>query len=455
LSQNDRLPYGGNDGPLWASRGLNARVTGGVALQAKYLWAALDVVAAPTMVYSQNQAFFVPSGLDSARSRYSSPWHVGQSSADLPLRFGDQPIRHLSFGESSATLTLGPVAGGASTASEWWGPGRYNTLLLSSNAPGIPRGFIRTSHPLRSRIGWIDFYGFAGMLSESRFFDTVSTNNYRSVSGFRLTYRPAGDSGLTLGLARLSTTPVGSRGTAFPQAFNVLTIWEPLATPADTFPDGHSRQRADQLLELFFHWSFPESGFETYVEWARIENPRSWNEWLTAPYSTQGYTMGLQWASEPRWRNGRLRIEGEVSYLEQTQVFADRPPPDFYTGRTAVHGWTNEGQVLGAATGPGSSTQHLGFDWLGGSWRAGGFVGRTRWENDALYRQPSPTLTQHDVTIYSGVRGAVRLPWYDLSGNLTVGRRLNYLFQNDALTPEFRHAIDVQNVTLSILLSPR
>ena len=166
------------------------------------------------------------------------------------------------------------------------------------------------------------------------------------------------------------------------------------------------------------------------------------------------FRSGLQWAN-PHRENGFLRLQGEVTNLEQTQVLPNRPPPDYYTGRAAVQGFTQRGQVLGAAIGPGASSQFLAADWMARRWQVGAFAGRTRNENDALYRLPFVLNTQHDVTIYSGVRGGVELPHTDLSFELTVGRRLNYLFQSSYYLSSPVVATDVQNVTLGIILSPR
>jgi hypothetical protein len=458
IVHNSRIPYSGNDGPLWAGRGLSTSTTGGIAFAYRREAVALDVVIAPTLLYVSNRPFTILAGREPGRSPFSSPWHIGRSSADIPLRFGDLPLRQLSTGESSVTATIGSVAFGATSASEWWGPAIRNTLLLSNNAAGIPRGFVRSARPLRSRFGILDARGFAGILTESRFFDTLSTNQFRSVSGVLVTYTPPFDTTLTVGLSRLVNVPVTGRGPerALPHALDVLTVWERVGVPGDTSSDGRPLQRADQLFGLSFRWVFPESGFETFGEWARMENPRSLHEWLVAPQHTQGYTLGLQWVGKPSWREGRARLQTEMTYVEQTRVFDDRPPPDFYTGRATTHGWTNEGQVLGAAIGPGSSAQFFALDWIAPRWQFGAFAGRTRWENDALYRQPAPKPTQHDVTVYSGVRGGVRLPWvYDVAGELTFGRRLNYLFQNDAYHPSERFGIDVENVTFALMLSPR
>jgi hypothetical protein len=71
-------------------------------------------------------------------------------------------------------------------------------------------------------------------------------------------------------------------------------------------------------------------------------------------------------------------------------------------------------------------------------------------------RQFFPNTARHDVSIYSGIRGGWRQSLYDVWAELTVARRLNYLFQDDAFhagTP--RQAIDVQNVTLTFRIDPR
>jgi hypothetical protein len=109
---------------------------------------------------------------------------------------------------------------------------------------------------------------------------------------------------------------------------------------------------------------------------------------------------------------------------------------------------------VGAAIGPGGSSQWLAVDYLAPRWEGGVFIGRTRWEEDAFYRQEA-RITRHDVTIFSGARGSVRALGLRFAGEVTVGRRLNYLFQNDNYNPGDtpRFATDIQNVTLEFQLS--
>ena len=454
LTWNSDLPSGGNDGALWAGRGVSLSITGGATYARAAGGGTVAITLAPEITYSANRAFPIFPGRQPGRSLFSSPWHLGQSSADLPLRFGDLPVKSIGLGQSSVTVTLPRVVFGASSANEWWGPALRNTLLLSNNAAGVPRLFARTAKPLRTRFGDFEGRAMIGALTESPFFDYVESNNTRSLSGLLVTFRPALDTGLTLGLSRLVMARATSNFGVLQHALDVVLQYEPLRREQDTTDDGTSTQRTDQLLSLFARWVFPASGFETWVEWSRMELPRSIGEYLEVPQSTQGYTIGFQWA-DPRPVRGFLRLQGEVTDLEQTQVLPDRPPPDYYTGRAAVQGFTQRGQVLGAAIGPGSSAQFLAADWMAPAWQLGAFAGRTRTENDAMYRQVGARLERHDVTIYSGVRGGVRLPRYDVQAELSVGRRLNYLFQSDFSLGNPVNAVDVQNVTLGMIVSPR
>lgn len=450
LSLNSSLPDGGNDGALWAGRGINLSATGGIALSRTIREHVVDIALLPSVTYSQNLRFSVFPGREPGRSPYSSPWHIGDVSADLPLRFGDRSLVAVGLGQSAVTIHAADVDFGASAANEWWGPGIRNTLLLSDNAAGVPRLFVRTARPIRTGAGSIEARAFIGALTESPFFDYVSENDTRSLSGVLVTFRPAGDSALTIGLSRAVMAPVSSPGEVL---LHVLDFVLPRPGMDDSTNVNVSRPSTDAITSLFARWVFPASGFEAYAEWARTALPRSLREALETPGGTQGYTLGLQWVSTPE--AGRfVRLQGEVTDLEQTQVRADQPVRDFYTSRASPQGFTQRGQILGAQVGPGGSTQFLAVDLMRPRWNGGVFVGRTRTENDALYRQPDASLVRHDVTIFSGIRGGLRLSRADLSSELTIGRRFDYLFQNKGRL-DAPYAIDIENVSMTMRIAPR
>jgi hypothetical protein len=446
--RNSDLPYSLNDGPLWAGRGWSLSFTGGLGFEQPYKSARLRAVLAPTVVYSQNLPFQIFPNTTPARSDYANPFHgPDASSIDLPHRFGDRHVLGFDPGRSSISVEFPRVTAGATTENEWWGPAIRNTLIMSSNAAGIPRWFVRTTKPVRTRIGDVDVKLIAGTLTQSHFFDPNASEN-RTLSGIRVQLRPAFDSTLTLGFARVVYVPVGPFASPFTatlsHAFDVFTRWENLDPVS----------RSDQIGSIFARWIFPPSGFEVYAEWARMALPLTATELLTAPHHSGGYTLGFQWA-RARKKTRYVRLQAEVTYLEQSLVFPSELTPDFYSGVASPQGYTQRGQVIGAAIGPGGSSQFIGVDYIARRWQFGGFIGRVRWDNDALYRQGAPTFFRHDVSVLSGLRGAWRAPVIDLSAELTVARRYNYLFQNGFANPGLYRDVNVNNLTLALAATPR
>ena len=99
----------------------------------------------------------------------------------------------------------------------------------------------------------------------------------------------------------------------------------------------------------------------------------------------------MQWAT-PRGPAAWLRLQLEFTNLEQSGAPPGPTWPDFYSGLSVPQGYTQRGQVIGAAIGPGASSQWLAADYIRKRWQAGAYVSRIRWDNDALYRQPQANL---------------------------------------------------------------
>src|SRR3990172_1422300 len=444
---NDRVPLALNDGAMWSGRGANALVRAGAYFSNRWL----SIVLAPEVTVSRNLGFEVFPGREPGRSAWSSPWHTGGHSADLPLRFGDRALTLTSPGQSSLTIEAGPIAAGASSENQWWGPGVRNALLLSTQAAGVPHLFVRSARPLRSRAGDVEFRAIAGGLTESIFFDTIPSNDFRSLSGVIVTLTPRAAPHLTVGVARLVVAPARAKGSVLAGALNAFTRWRPACDPR-TRADSLA---GDQLTSLFGRWIFPKDRFELWFEWAKSELPRSLRELIIAPQNAQGYTLGFQWALPARGSRATVRVQAEATNVEQSVVFAERPPADFYTGRAAPQGFTQRGQLLGASVGPGGQGQWLAADYLVPGWSLGLMLQRIRWEDGALYREPIPNFFRHDVTLLAGLRGTLRTGAYDYSASIATNRRLNYLFQNGIANPAGRRTVDVPNLTLTLSASPR
>ena len=154
----------------------------------------------------------------------------------------------------------------------------------------------------------------------------------------------------------------------------------------------------------------------------------------------------------------------ETTYLEKSATLRDRPVGTWYTSRAVPQGYTNHGQVLGAAIGPGASSQWLAVDYLGPRWNAGIFASRIRWDGEALYTFPTTNFAgnpnkwcSHDTSILFGTRGALRTVFGLVELSYQVERRLNVFFQMLSVCGrdmDPRDVRDATNSTVQIRLSP-
>ncbi|MBM3854686.1 MAG: capsule assembly Wzi family protein [Verrucomicrobia bacterium] len=445
---NSALPFSLNEGSLWAGRGLSTLAVGGFAARL----GSVHLVVAPEFTRSENTRFqVIPfSDVDPTKwSIWANPFHPLPSSIDLPLRFGDQPLQRTTLGQSSLTVELPAVAVGVATENEWWGPSTRNALVLSNNAPGFLHAFVRTRHGIRTRAGTFRGQWLLGELRESDFFDRNADNNLRSMSGFLLSWTSRADSGLTLGLSRAVIATASPNAFPFGAAFDVLRDVGRPNTVATDRPTGNR----DQLFSLFGRWLVPKAGFAVYGEWVRFEQPASLRDFLEFPGHSQGYTVGIEWAR--RSKLGALRVQGEATYLEPDPSLRLRPVGISYTSAVVPQGYTNRGMSLGAAIGPGASSQHLAADFFGAKYRAGIFFGRIRWDNAVLWTPVVPDVKNEDLSLFGGASASLSLYGVRAEVRFTRALRLDYLFQ-DKIHDYARgtHAgVDIRNSTLALTFS--
>jgi hypothetical protein len=126
---------------------------------------------------------------------------------------------------------------------------------------------------------------------------------------------------------------------------------------------------------------------------------------------------------------------------------------DDYTSRGVPQGFTNLGRTLGAAIGPGASSQWLAGDVFAPRWRMGAYVNRIRWDNGVLFEPIVPDFKRQDVTLSAGLRGGVSWNGTSFLIDFAHSTRFNYLFQSYILGPAKFGGIDILNNTLSVSVS--
>src|SRR5690606_33528795 len=96
-----------------------------------------------------------------------------------------------------------------------------------------------------------------------------------------------------------------------------------------------------------------------------------------------------------------------------------------YTHSAVRQGHTHRGQILGAAVGPGSDAQTLGFDHIRQRSRAGIFIERTRYDDDTYYRYFSRRYgeARHQVELTIGGNYLHRLGAFEVEGGVNWSMR--------------------------------
>ncbi|MDP3768003.1 MAG: capsule assembly Wzi family protein, partial [Dehalococcoidia bacterium] len=348
LIENTAFPFGANDGPVWAGRGLTTVVQAGVAIR----YGPLSATFAPIVFRAENAAFdLIPNG-QSGNLVYADGMRPG--TIDLPQRFGDAPYTAANLGQSTLRLDVGALAVGVSTANQVWGPADRSPLILGNNAAGFPHVFVGTAHPMDLWIARIHGRIVYGDLRQSAYSSVSGPGSRRFGAGYVAVVEPRGARGLELGLTRFfhRSWPEGGPGW---KEF----LW-PLQSILKADPNDPRFENPDnQLISVFARWVLPKSGLELYGEFARDDNARDLRDLLLEFDHDVGYTLRLR--KIVRSSPARLVVvRAEVMNTRVTNLQrGGRGEAPFYVHTEAGQGHTQYGQILGAPDGYGGASSFL------------------------------------------------------------------------------------------------
>lgn len=365
---NSAFPYGSNDGPVWAGRGLTSAAQLGFAAR----YGALSLSVAPLWFRAQNESFALPPNGHSDRLRFADG--LWPTFIDLPRRFGDRPYARLDPGQSTLRVDLPLVAAGVSTANQWWGPATRHPLVLGNNAAGFPHGFIGSSRPVNVGIGRAHGRLVWGSLSQSAYspIPADSAGSRRLMSGAVVTFTPRGMKGLEIGGTRFFHEAWPAEGLTLGDLsapFDALL--KAYLADRDTASSDKKSDANNQIASVFFRWVFAGSGAEVYGEFAKEDHNWNFRDFVLEPDHASAYTLGIRkvW---PRSESGMVALRGEVMNAEPSHLLRVRLASPFYRHTLTRQGHTNRGQALGSAAAYGGAGSSLALDYFGrrGGWTA-------------------------------------------------------------------------------------
>lgn len=350
---NSAFPFGNNDGPIWAGRGLTAAVSGGFAGRTGPLSFQLQ----PIYFEAQNASFPLRPNGDPANPLGDpfAPYEI-----DQPQRFGNSAYGRYDWGESNVRLDAGPVFAELSSASQWWGPAIDNPLILGDNAGGFPHVALGSATPWNVGLGTVHGRVVYGRLNESAYSPKVNDGAVRFMSGVVGSFRPRGLPGLEVGAARFFHSPWPSGGLSrapWSQPFEGL-LKQSLESSSN--PTGDNSDD-NQLASVFMRAVLPVAAVELYAEYGREDHNVDARDLWQEPDHDAAYTIGFQRAWL-RAANTIAIFRGEVVNARVSALEQGRAQTRWYQHSSLTQGHTLAGQVLGSPAAFGGGGAELGCD---------------------------------------------------------------------------------------------
>ena len=474
-------PYNRNNGSMITNRGYQQLISAGIFFEI----GPLSIQLKPENIYAENKNYdgFWEGHYDITWARRYILWNR----TDTPERFGETAYKKTTFGQSSVRLNYKALSIGLSSENIWWGPSIRNGVMMSNNAQGFNHITFNTRRPIKTAIGNFEFQLVTGRLEPSGF-DPPSTDrtnagtklfvpkinqlgktgDWRFFQGYSFTYSPKWISGLHLGLIRwtqmygalfegkywwINNNPIDDRfnGTSigwFP-IFNNFLRKNDKIEPYET--------ETDQAASGFFRWVWEDSKAEIYGEFNHNDSKFNFRDLLSDSDHSRAVTLGIIKIFDSKKNNSQLEFHWEWTQMEQTASRLVRNAGSWYMHGRVYHGYTNNGEVMGAGIGPGSNSQYFSLAKLSTNQRFGGALEIIDQDNDFYYMAFEDSLDFRrywkDYNLHLFYEKKFKNFWGSI--NIMYSRSLNYqweLLHNPSL-PYYQPGRDVNNFFIDFKLT--
>lgn len=444
--------YPVNTFPVIPSKGLQTHLSFGAYMK----WKSISMQLFPQVVQIYQPRY---KGFPEAHAGVT--WanrYVWWNNIDEPEIFGEKSYSKIGWGQSSIRYDLHNVSLGLSSENLYWGPGKFNSLVLSNNAYGFPHVTINSILPTKTKIGPFDWKVFWGLLKSSNHVppDTgrveTKTKLYvpkyernRFVTGAILVYQPVFAKGLSLGYANVTQ-----------QYSNTLYWNDSFSAISSSFAYGEGagdNVAKQQVSSFFFRWVFQDAHGEAYMEYATQNPNRSFDNVLDDT-KLRAYTIGVS-KGQPVGVKSFLNLEIEHTQLQRSPYLA-LDGKSFYTDSQIRQGYTHKGKIMGAQIGSGSNLQSVSFTFLSGEFKVGTIYQRLAHNNDFLYFS-FRDFRRFWVDRLVGIQGGMNFNKFSIYAQVSHIKSINYQWEHpaDPNLPYFSPGNDVTNIQIFTQISYR
>ena len=447
-------PFSRNNGAMIPNKGFQQLISAGIYAEI----GPLSVQFKPEYVYAENAPFdgFPESHYDVIWQRRYYLWNR----IDMPERFGEKSFNKINWGQSSIRLNWKSLSLGLSTENIWWGPGIRNSIMMSNQAQGMPHITFNSRKPLMTPIGSFEWQFATGRQEPSGFsppgtdrksqgqmvYVPKKEGDWVYFQGFNFVYSPKWTPGLSLGIIKWNNTyyeTIEQSKSYFPVFGNLLTSGDKI--------------QGNNALGGFFRWLWSDANTEVYGEFYSNDSKANFRDLLLDTDHSRAFNLGLQKVFKSK-RNSKVDylFSWEWTSLGQSGSRVLRNASSWYLHFTERHGYTNYGEVMGAAIGPGSNAQYFGLKRVEGTTQYGVSFEIVQQDNDFLYYafEDSKDFRRYWKDFNFGLNYQKKFKNLWLSSELIYSRSLNYQWElvENVNLPYYQPGTDVNNIYIGAKL---
>ena len=458
---NSHHPYNRNNGTLIPNRGYQHLISLGIFAKI----GPLEIQIKPEHHFAQNLSF---NGFWDGH--YDAIWakrYIGWNRSDIPERFGNARINQELIGQSSVKLKFKKISIGISNENLWWGPSLRNSIMLSNHARSFKHISFETHKPINTKIGLIEWQFVTGRLELSGFKPPGSDRTFqgqklwipehnqarqgpdwRYFQALIFTYNPKWLKNFYIGTIRWAQLYGGFLQGEY-NWFDEKPGYFPLFTSLfKTSPDlADVGSQIDEAGGFFFRWLMKESATEIYTEYHFNDAKVNLRDLFLDSKHSRAATIGFRKAFKNK-RDKDFIFSYEWTQMEQSGSRIIREAGSWYYHFMINSGYTNHGEVMGSAIGPGSNSHYFEILKHDEKYRTSFSFEIVDVDNDFYYLafESAQDFRRYwkDLNFKIGFEKKFKNIW--LNTNLLYQRSLNYQWQlDDYVEPYYHPGKDVNN----------
>lgn len=342
---NTSRPFSWNNGTMLNAKGVQYRISSGLLYHSKLL----TVNIMPEFISAANKPYEVS-------AFYGNPAVV--------------KFKKFFPGQSYLQFNLGKKVGiGYSNENLWWGPGQFNSMLMSNNAPGFGHLFFSSRAPLKTPIGSFEWQLISAgldqdsLMSSEVYHQQIApyTRKWRYLNSILISYQPRFLPGMFLGLSR-NVQFYGNFTDTLRTGFlkNYLPIVAAFLEKKINTQQGLANEKdyRDQQAAIFMRYVMPKSKFEFYFEYGFNDFKDNLRDLIVDAQHSSAYIIGFK-KIVPVTSNRFYSIAGEITQMGQSADFVVRNAGNWYMHGDVKQGYTHLNQIMGAGSGIGNNLQQI------------------------------------------------------------------------------------------------